>query len=147
MVCPYGRWQSVMVNENTIAVTYDHVRGEPRGKMRKGSEEHAGQEQGDCVDCGQCVHVCPTGIDIRNGIQLECVNCTACIDECDHIMDRVGRPRGLIRYTSLSAVENGARKLLTPRIVGYVGALGKRQSRHAEQYGQHADITDNSRRQ
>jgi cytochrome c oxidase accessory protein FixG len=123
MVCPYGRWQSVMVNENTIAVTYDHVRGEPRGKIRRGESEQAQSAQGDCVDCGQCVQVCPTGIDIRNGIQLECVNCTACIDECDHIMDRVGRARGLIRYTSLSAVEKGARRILTPRVVGYVGVL------------------------
>ncbi|MFT5090288.1 MAG: cytochrome c oxidase accessory protein FixG [Candidatus Latescibacterota bacterium] len=124
MVCPYGRWQSVMVNEDTIAVTYDHVRGEPRGKIRHAAEGEEEQgEQGDCIDCGQCVHVCPTGIDIRNGIQLECVNCTACIDECDHIMDRVGRERGLIRYTSLSAVEKGARRLLTPRVVGYVGVL------------------------
>lgn len=123
MVCPYGRWQSVMVNENTIAVTYDHVRGEPRGKIHRGESEQAQSTKGDCVDCGQCVQVCPTGIDIRNGIQLECVNCTACIDECDNIMDRVGRERGLIRYTSLSAVEKGARRILTPRVVGYVGVL------------------------
>lgn len=122
IVCPYGRWQSVMVNEDTIAVTYDHKRGEPRARLRRGQEAKQ-QSAGDCIDCKQCVHVCPTGIDIRNGIQMECVNCTACIDACDTIMDRVERPRGLIRYASLNSVERGQRRLLTPRILGYAGIL------------------------
>ena len=122
IVCPYGRWQSVMVNEDTIAVTYDHKRGEPRARFRRG-EDHKEAGKGDCIECKQCVHVCPTGIDIRNGIQMECVNCTACIDACDDVMDKVGRERGLIRYASLNGVEKGERRLLTPRILGYTGVL------------------------
>ena len=122
IVCPYGRWQSVMVNEDTIAVTYDHKRGEPRGRFRRG-EDHKEAGKGDCIECKQCVHVCPTGIDIRNGIQMECVNCTACIDACDDVMDKVGRERGLIRYASLNSIQTGARRLLTPRILGYAGVL------------------------
>jgi cytochrome c oxidase accessory protein FixG len=122
IVCPYGRWQSVMVNEDTIAVTYDHKRGEPRARFRR-NEDHTKTGKGDCIECKQCVHVCPTGIDIRNGIQMECVNCTACIDACDDVMDKVERPRGLIRYASLNSVESGQRRLLTPRILGYSGVL------------------------
>jgi cytochrome c oxidase accessory protein FixG len=121
IVCPYGRWQSVMVTEDTVAVTYDHQRGEPRGKARRGGQEVTGL--GDCVDCRQCVQVCPTGIDIRNGIQMECVNCTACIDACDEVMDRVERPRGLIRYSSLRGIEEGGRKLLTVRTGAYAAVL------------------------
>jgi cytochrome c oxidase accessory protein FixG len=121
IVCPYGRWQSVMVNEDSIAVTYDFKRGEPRGKMRRGEEK---PENGDCIDCKLCVHACPTGIDIRNGIQLECINCTACMDACDEVMERVERPRGLIRYSSYKGIEQNDRKLLTPRIMGYSAVLG-----------------------
>lgn len=117
IVCPYGRWQAMMVNEDTIAVTYDHKRGEPRGKAKKGGQTVSGL--GDCVECKQCVQVCPTGIDIRNGIQMECVNCTACIDACDEVMDRVGRPSGLIRYSSYNSIERGQRRVLTPRVVAY----------------------------
>ena len=120
IVCPYGRWQSVMVNEDTIAVTYDYLRGEPRGRLRKGREQG---ETGDCIDCKLCVQVCPTGIDIRNGIQLECVNCTACMDACDQVMDRVERPQGLIRYSSYKGIEEPVHKLLTPRIMGYSAVL------------------------
>lgn len=120
IVCPYGRWQSVMVNEDTIAVTYDYKRGEPRGKLRKGNEQG---ETGDCIDCKLCVQVCPTGIDIRNGIQLECINCTACMDACDAVMNRVERPRGLIRYSSYRGIEKTAHKLLTPRVMGYSAVL------------------------
>ncbi|NKB69344.1 MAG: cytochrome c oxidase accessory protein CcoG [Candidatus Latescibacteria bacterium] len=126
VVCPYGRFQSVMVNRETLAVTYDHPRGEPRSKLSRGATA-AGA--GDCIDCKQCVHVCPTGIDIRNGIQMECVNCTACIDACDTIMDRVEKPRGLIRYASLNSLqERGNNSRQTLRVVGYstilVGLLG-----------------------
>ena len=120
IVCPYGRWQSVMVNEDTIAVTYDYLRGEPRGKRRKGREQ---REAGDCVDCKLCEQVCPTGIDIRNGIQLECINCTACMDACGEVMDRVERPRGLIRYSSYRGIEEPVHKLLTPRVMGYSAVL------------------------
>jgi cytochrome c oxidase accessory protein FixG len=121
IVCPYGRWQAMMVNEDTVAVTYDHKRGEPRGKARKAGKDVTGL--GDCVECRQCVQVCPTGIDIRNGIQMECVNCTACIDACDEVMDRVGRPQGLIRYSSFNSIEGGQSRLITPRIVGYAAVL------------------------
>ena len=126
IVCPYGRWQSVMVNEDTIAVTYDYKRGEPRGKLRRSSkneEAAARPEAGDCIDCKQCVQVCPTGIDIRNGIQLECINCTACMDACDEVMERIERPRGLIRYSSYRGIEQADRKLLTPRVMGYSAVL------------------------
>jgi cytochrome c oxidase accessory protein FixG len=96
IICPYGRLQGVLLDENSIIVAYDYVRGEPRGKGKRPTDEGLG----DCIDCKQCVVVCPTGIDIRNGTQLECVNCTACIDACNQIMDKVGLPRGLIRYAS-----------------------------------------------
>jgi cytochrome c oxidase accessory protein FixG len=120
MVCPYGRWQSVMVNEDTIAVTYDYKRGEPRGRRR---HDAGARETGDCVDCKLCVQVCPTGIDIRNGIQLECINCTACMDACDGVMERIGRPRGLIRYSSYRGIEAPFHKLLTLRVMGYAAVL------------------------
>ncbi len=114
MVCPYGRLQGVMLDENSIVISYDHKRGEPRGVSKS---EDSGL--GDCVDCKACVQVCPTGIDIRNGTQLECVNCTACIDACDATMDKIKKPRGLIRYASINEIENGIRSLLTPRSIGY----------------------------
>jgi cytochrome c oxidase accessory protein FixG len=118
MVCPYGRLQGVMLDENSVVISYDHVRGEPRGVSKKEDDN-----LGDCVDCKACVQVCPTGIDIRNGTQLECVNCTACIDACDNIMDKVNKPHGLIRYASLNEIENGIRSLLTPRSIGYTVVL------------------------
>ena len=120
LVCPYGRLQSVLLDPNSVVISYDFVRGEPRQKMRKGADR-AGI--GDCVDCKQCVVVCPTGIDIRNGTQLECVNCTACIDACDTVMDKVGLPRGLIRYSSYNAIKSGAKKLFTPRVIAYSAVL------------------------
>ncbi len=98
-VCPYGRLQGVLLDRKSIVIAYDHVRGEARGLFRKG-EERSTVGKGDCIDCKACVHVCPTGIDIRNGTQLECVNCTACIDACDHMMRSVDLPTGLIRYAS-----------------------------------------------
>ncbi len=118
IVCPYGRLQGVLTDENTILVTYDYKRGEKRGPMRKG-QDRASLGMGDCIDCKQCVHVCPTGIDIRNGTQMECINCTACMDACDAVMDSIGKPRGLIRYASKLSIEQGTKKIFTPRVKFY----------------------------
>lgn len=115
VVCPYGRLQGVLLDKNSVVIGYDYKRGEPREKLRKDQERKAG----DCIDCHQCVHVCPTGIDIRNGTQLECVNCTACMDACDDIMDRTGKQRRLIRYTSENAIALKQKFKITPRIIGY----------------------------
>ncbi|MFN5706076.1 MAG: 4Fe-4S dicluster domain-containing protein [bacterium] len=115
VVCPYGRLQGVLLDKNSIVVAYDYIRGEKRGKYRKGED----RTLGDCIDCHQCVAVCPTGIDIRNGTQLECVNCTACIDACDDIMDRVGMPRGLITYTSEKGIAERKPLKFTLRIAAY----------------------------
>ncbi|RNC84654.1 MAG: cytochrome c oxidase accessory protein CcoG [Balneola sp.] len=134
-VCPYGRMQSVMLDNNSINVMYDYVRGESRARVgdRKKVESGAfsiadlgleeGATFGDCIDCYQCVQVCPMGIDIRNGTQLECTHCTACIDACDDIMDKIDKPRGLIRYSSENAIRSEKRKILTPRIMGYSAVL------------------------
>lgn len=116
LVCPYGRLQGVLLDQDSIVIAYDYKRGEPRGKLKKGDDF---SNRGDCIDCHLCVDVCPTGIDIRNGIQLECVNCTACIDACDNVMDKIQRPRGLIRYASLKNIENKAKFKFTPRIMLY----------------------------
>lgn len=115
VVCPYGRLQGVLLDKNSILVAYDYLRGEPRAKYSKKQEE----KKGDCIDCFQCVKVCPTGIDIRNGTQLECVNCTACIDVCDHMMESVGREKGLIRYDSENGIANNQKLKITPRIISY----------------------------
>ncbi len=115
IVCPYGRLQGVLLDRDSIVIAYDHVRGEPRGKIKKDVELNLG----DCIDCHLCVDVCPTGIDIRNGIQLECVNCTACIDACDYVMDKVKRPRGLIKYASINSIEKKSKFRFTPRAIGY----------------------------
>lgn len=116
LACPYGRVMSALVDRHTITVTYDWKRGEPRGHL---AAAHDPVPRGDCIDCSQCVTVCPTGIDIRNGNQLECVNCTACIDACDSVMARVQRPAGLIRLTSGEAVETGVAHWLTSRVKAY----------------------------
>ena len=124
-VCPYGRLQGVMLDQSSIVVAYDFIRGEPRGKKKKSKVPEAVEVSplGDCIDCKLCVQVCPTGIDIRNGTQLECVNCTACIDACDEVMDKIDRPRGLIRYDSRKGIEEGNQKILTTRVKAYSTVL------------------------
>ena len=125
IACPYGRLQGVLLDNKSINVAYDFVRGEKeagRAKLNK-NEDRAASGKGDCIDCHQCVHVCPTGIDIRNGTQLECVNCTACIDECDSIMETVGLPKGLIRYASEDEIEKKTKFQFTARIKGYSAVL------------------------
>lgn len=154
-ICPYGRLQSVLLVKDSIVVAYDHVRGEPRTKLKKKAEggglklegpqpvEYRDPVQqiqasvgaapspltprpslvGDCIDCKLCVHVCPTGIDIRNGTQLECTNCTACMDACDAVMAKINRPLGLVRYDSMTGIESGYRKIFTTRVWAYTGVL------------------------
>ncbi len=149
VVCPYGRLQGVLLDKNSILVAYDRLRGEPRGKLSKKSkkeeQEEAGKSsgykndaafnntapkpeavkpQGDCIDCLACVRVCPTGIDIRNGTQLECVNCTACIDACDTIMESIQKPTGLVRYASENSITEGVKLKFTSRIKAYTVVLG-----------------------
>jgi cytochrome c oxidase accessory protein FixG len=116
MVCPYGRLQGVFLDRDTIVIAYDNIRGEPRNRLKKGITQNS---NGDCIACNLCVDVCPTGIDIRNGIQLECVNCTACIDACDYVMDKIQKPRGLIRYASINSIEKNTKFRFTPRAIGY----------------------------
>lgn len=119
VACPYGRLQSVLLDRQSVIVGYDPLRGEPRSLKVKGRDPAAG----DCIDCGACVLTCPTGIDIRDGLQMECIHCTQCADACDAIMDRVGKPRGLIRYTSRDEVEGKPTRLLRPRVILYPAAL------------------------
>jgi cytochrome c oxidase accessory protein FixG len=118
IMCPYGRLQGALTDDDTVNVGYDEKRGEPRGAK--------GKVEGDCIDCRRCVQVCPTGIDIRNGLQLECIGCTACIDACDEVMERIDRPKGLVRYDSFNGFAGKGRRFLRPRIFAYCGlaALG-----------------------
>jgi cytochrome c oxidase accessory protein FixG len=120
LVCPYGRLQSVLLDANSIVIAYDFKRGDPRGAWPRGGRPEG---NGDCIDCGACVRVCPTGIDIRNGTQLECVNCTACIDACDRVMERMKLPLGLIRYASFNQISLGKKMSFTPRMKLYVAVL------------------------
>lgn len=111
IMCPYGRFQSVLLDDDSITVSYDPVRGEPRkGQVKEG------ENQGDCIDCYKCVAVCPTGIDIREGLQLECIGCTACIDACDEVMEKIDKPKGLIRYATGNSLKGIKSKFLTPRV-------------------------------
>lgn len=128
IVCPYGRLQGVLLDQDSIVIAYDYKRGEPRGKIKKDKDQSS---KGDCIDCHLCVDVCPTGIDIRNGIQLECVNCTACIDACDEVMVKINKPKKLIKYASLNGIENKTKFKVTPRMMLYsvilfvlIGILG-----------------------
>ena len=148
-ICPYGRLQGVLTDDDTILVTYDFVRGEPRGKMKRAAKRKPKSDPvvatqmavaesdaaiaaeveapikvlGDCIDCSLCVQVCPTGIDIRDGVQLECVNCTACMDACDEVMLKIDRPTRLIRYDSHNGILKQERKIFTPRAIAYSIAL------------------------
>ena len=119
VICPYGRLQSALTDQDTLVIGYDAERGEPRGKLKR-------EGKGDCVDCGRCVVVCPTGIDIRNGLQLECIGCAGCVDACDEVMDKIGRPRGLIRYDSQNGLTGKPKRFLRPRVYLYafLGVLG-----------------------
>jgi len=136
VACPYGRFQSVMLDRNSLIISYDPNRGEPRGKKRRAKKRKTGTsgvtevdltvsappkepEVGDCIDCLLCVTTCPTGIDIRDGLQLECIGCAQCIDACDSVMDKIGRDRGLIRYSTQEAIEGKATHLLRPRVIIY----------------------------
>jgi cytochrome c oxidase accessory protein FixG len=127
-MCPYARFQSVMFDSDTLTVTYDTSRGEPRGSRSKKADYKA-LGLGDCVDCGVCVQVCPTGIDIRDGLQYECIGCAACIDGCDQIMDKMGYPRGLIRYTTENVVKGKypdsgiVKHVMRPRTIIYTVLL------------------------
>lgn len=120
IVCPYGRMQGVLLDRKSMVVAYDHKRGEQRGNPKKNKNNAA---LGDCIDCGQCVNVCPTGIDIRNGTQLECIGCTACIDACDDIMTRIHKPRGLVRYASAENIEQGKAFRFNGRMGAYSAIL------------------------
>jgi len=128
-MCPYARFQSAMFDQDTLIIAYDRARGEPRG-VRSRAADRASLALGDCVECGVCVQVCPTGIDIREGLQYECIGCAACIDGCDQVMDRVGYPRGLIRYSTTHAVERNLghaqmlRRAFRPRVLVYSAILG-----------------------
>ena len=122
VVCPYGRLQGVMLDRKSVVVAYDYERGEERAKLRK-DEDRNQTAKGDCIDCKQCVYVCPTGIDIRNGTQLECINCTACMDACDDIMDHVGFEKGLIRYASEAGIADKEKWKLTGRSLAYTVVL------------------------
>ena len=121
-MCPYARFQGAMFDKDTLIISYDPARGEPRA-LRKRDEDHKSAGKGDCVDCTLCVQVCPTGIDIRDGLQVGCIACGACVDVCDSVMDKVNYPRGLIRYTSENALEGGPWRLLRPRVLVYSGLL------------------------
>jgi cytochrome c oxidase accessory protein FixG len=129
-MCPYARFQSAMFDRNTLIISYDPARGEPRGSRKRGADPKA-LGLGDCIDCTLCVQVCPTGIDIRNGLQYECIGCAACIDACDDVMEKMQYPKGLIRYTTENAVEGKPTRVLRPRVIIYgllllalLGALG-----------------------
>ena len=117
-MCPYARFQSVMFDRDTLIVTYDENRGEPRGSRKKTADPQA-LGLGDCINCQLCVQVCPTGIDIRNGLQYECIGCAACVDACDAVMEQMNYPTGLIRYSTENAVEGKQSRILRPRLIGY----------------------------
>lgn len=121
-MCPYARFQSVMFDKDTLLIAYDEARGEPRGARKKGVDaEEAGL--GDCINCGLCVQVCPTGIDIRDGLQYQCIGCAACIDVCDDVMEKVDQPKGLIKYTTENRLQGGETHLFRPRIMVYAALL------------------------
>lgn len=125
LACPYGRFQSVLLDRDSLVIAYDRTRGEPRAKAaERRTMEAAGQEAGDCIECTMCQQVCPTGIDIRNGLQLECIHCAQCVDACDEVMRKVGRPIGLIRYSTQNRIERTGRRGFRYRLVIYPLLLG-----------------------
>ncbi len=121
-MCPYARFQGAMFDRNTLIISYDEDRGEPRGSRKRG-DDYKSAGKGDCIDCTLCVQVCPTGIDIRNGLQYQCIACAACVDVCDSVMGKMGYPKGLIRYTSENAMEHKSWRVLRPRVLIYSGLL------------------------
>jgi cytochrome c oxidase accessory protein FixG len=121
-MCPYARFQSVMFDHDTLVVSYDRARGEPRGSRKRGGDPRD-LGLGDCIDCELCVQVCPTGIDIRNGLQYQCITCALCVDACDSVMDKMGYRRGLIRYTTENALLGKPSRVLRPRLIGYTLAV------------------------
>jgi cytochrome c oxidase accessory protein FixG len=121
-MCPYARFQSAMFDDNTLIVSYDKNRGEPRGS-RKASEDYRAMGLGDCIDCTLCVQVCPTGIDIRDGLQYQCISCSSCIDACNDVMDKMGYAQGLIRFTTQNVIQGKPTRLLRPRIIVYGAVL------------------------
>jgi cytochrome c oxidase accessory protein FixG len=122
VICPYGRLQEVMLDKNTLVVAYNDVRGEPRGKLSRNDDDLLNLK-GDCIDCGLCVSVCPTGIDIRKGTQMECINCTACIDVCDEVMDKIHKPRRLIGFFSENGIRNNEKLSFNGRMKGYSAVI------------------------
>ena len=122
-ICPYARFQSAMFDKDTFTVSYDEKRGENRGPRSRKDKDYQARGLGDCIDCNLCVHVCPTGIDIRNGLQYECINCGACIDACDDTMNKMGYPTGLIRYTTEHSLNGKPTKILRPKLLGYLLVL------------------------
>ena len=121
-MCPYARFQSAMFDRDTLVISYDAARGEPRGSRRRGTDPRAAG-LGDCINCTMCVQVCPTGIDIRDGLQHGCIACAACVDVCDQVMDRMGYPKGLVRYTTQNAVDGRPTRIVRPRTVVYASCL------------------------
>lgn len=124
LACPYGRFQSVLLDRDSLVITYDQRRGEPRGKLQRHAPADGGRVHGDCVDCKMCVTTCPTGIDIRNGMQMECIGCAQCIDACDRVMTKIGRQKGLIRYTSEADLDGARKRFLRSRNLFYISILG-----------------------
>ncbi|WP_207903108.1 cytochrome c oxidase accessory protein CcoG [Rheinheimera sp. D18] len=122
-ICPYARFQSAMFDKDTFTVTYDEKRGENRGARSRKDKDYKAKGLGDCIDCNLCVHVCPTGIDIRNGLQYECINCGACVDACDDTMNKMGYPTGLIRYTTEHSLNGKPTRILRPKLLGYILVL------------------------
>jgi cytochrome c oxidase accessory protein FixG len=123
VICPYGRLQSALIDDNTMVIGYDENRGEPRGKQSANRLQSEKEPVGDCVDCARCVQVCPTGIDIRQGLQIECIGCAACIDACDTVMAKTGRLPGLIRYDSFNGLNQRPTRWLRPRTILYAVLL------------------------